>query len=191
MGAVEAVAVQRIVALQGASTATIQGLLADFADKLTDQGLRVAGVIEIAECAEEGACKQLAVRDLASGASFSISQDLGAGSTACNLNPGGLAKACGLVETAIAAGADVVILSKFGKLEAARGGLCDAFRAAILADLPIITAVSPALSEEWSRFAGPLADYMVPRADRLDAWWRLHSHNGKIRVRSDDLVACL
>ncbi len=47
-------------------------------------------------------------------------QDLGAGSTACNLDPSGFVKACEAVERAMEDGADVVVLSKFGKLEAAR-----------------------------------------------------------------------
>ena len=103
-----------------------------------------------------------------------FSQDLGAGSTACNLGPSGLAQACEAVERAIEDGADVVVLSKFGKLEAARGGLCDAFRAAILADLPIITTVSPLLAEEWAQFAGPLSNKVPATMDALGAWWTAH-----------------
>lgn len=63
------------------------------------------------------------------------------------------------------------MLSKFGKLEAARGGLCDAFRAAIMADLPIITAVSSIFSEDWLHFAGSLSNDVAPTMDALDAWW--------------------
>jgi hypothetical protein len=165
---------RRIAALQGASTSTIQNVLAGFADRLMGQAIRVAGVVEINGCDGESGCKHLSVRDLASGAVFAITQDLGAGSTACSLDPGGLAKACGMVESAISDGADVVVLSKFGKLEAARSGLCDAFRAAIMADLPIITAVSPILANDWSLFAGPLFDYVAARTDALDDWWRTH-----------------
>ncbi len=68
----------------------------------------------------------------------------------------------------------VVVLSKFGKLEAARGGLCDAFRAAILADLPIITTVSPLLAEEWAQFAGSLSNKVPATMDALGAWWTAH-----------------
>ena len=99
---------------------------------------------------------------------------LGTGSTACNLDPSGLAKACEAVERDIEEGADVVVLSKFGKLEAARGGLCDAFRAAILADLPIITTVSPLLADEWSQFAGLLSNKVPATMDALGAWWTAH-----------------
>jgi hypothetical protein len=56
---------------------------------------------------------------------------------------GGLAftGAC-VAEGAIRKGVDVVLLSKFGKLEADRSRLRDAFRAAMLADIPAISAVS-------------------------------------------------
>ena len=164
----------QIAALQGAPGETIQTILSQFAEELKRDGFRVAGVVEVSRCSATGACKSLAVRDLTSETVIKFSQDLGAGSTACNLDPSGLAQACEAVERAIEDGADVVVLSKFGKLEAARGGLCDAFRAAILADLPIITTVSPLLAEEWAQFAGPLSNKVPATMDALGAWWTAH-----------------
>jgi hypothetical protein len=113
----------------------------------------------------------LSVQDLASGETYPITQRLGAGSEACNLDPGGLALACSIVEDAIERGVDVVVLSEFGKLEAARSGLCDAFRAAILADIPVITAVSPPVAEDWDRFAGELSEFVEAQVDALTEWW--------------------
>ncbi|MGE5261554.1 MAG: DUF2478 domain-containing protein [Actinomycetota bacterium] len=72
---------------------------------------------------------------------------------------------------AIAAGADLVILSKFGKQEAERGGLVDAFRAAVVSGVPILTTVSPAMTEAWHRFAGPLSELLPAEAGRIEAWW--------------------
>ena len=165
----------RIAALQGATRETIQSVLAEFAARSRRRGLRVAGVIESSDLCERGACDSLALEDISSGAVISISQDLGPGSTACNLDPGGLAAACAAVERGIRAGADVVVLSKFGKQEVARSGLCDAFRAAIDAGLPIVTAVSPSLAEPWREFAGPLSVFVAADADALDAWWFANS----------------
>lgn len=161
----------RIAALQGASSATIQALLDDFALRAARQGHKVAGVIELATGESVSACGRRAVRDLSTGAIISISQNLGHGSTACNLDPSGLIEACAAVERTIAAGADLVILSKFGKLEADRGGLSDAFRAAIGAGLPILTAVSPAMTPAWRLFAGPLSQFIPADARVVDAWW--------------------
>ncbi|MGD9545108.1 MAG: DUF2478 domain-containing protein [Methylocystis sp.] len=163
---------KRIAALQGATSHELQGTLSAFARELQSRGFRVAGVIEQSACGVRGACKSLSVKDIASGETIPISQKLGAGSEACNLDPGGLAVACGLVEQAIDRGVDVVVLSKFGKLEAARSGLCDAFRAAILADIPVITAVSAPVSQDWDCFAGGLSEYVEPDIAALAAWWR-------------------
>jgi hypothetical protein len=167
--------IKRIAALKGATTRELQGTLSAFARDLQSQGFRVAGVIEESACGGAGDCKSLSVKDIASGETIPISQKLGAGSEACNLDPGGLAIACGRVEQAIGRGVDVVVLSKFGKLEASRSGLCDAFRAAILADIPVITAISPPVSQDWYCFAGELAEYVEPDVDALATWWRAQS----------------
>jgi hypothetical protein len=163
--------IKRIAALRGASSPLIQSTLFAFAQKLRDKGHRVAGVVEVSACEEEGHCKRLSVQNLASGETYPISQRLGAGSEACNLDPGGLALACGVVEDAIQSGVDVVVLSKFGKLEAARSGLCDAFRAAMIADIPVITAVSAPVAEDWDRFAGDLSEFVDAHVTALTAWW--------------------
>jgi hypothetical protein len=163
--------VKRIAAVQGAPSPLIQATLLAFARHSREQGLRVAGVVEISPCEDKGHCKSLSVRDLTSGANFPITQRLGAGSEACNLDPGGLALACGAIEDAIQKGVDVVVLSKFGKLEAARSGLCDAFRAAMMADIPVITAVPPPLAEDWDRFAGDLSEFVDAHMFSLTAWW--------------------
>ncbi len=161
----------RIAAIVGVAGSTRQTLLADFVEKRREQGLRVAGIIEVAQDAEGGACGALSVLDLTTGARISISQNLGSGSTACNLDPGGLVEACAAAQRAIAAGADLVVLSKFGKVEAARGGLCDAFGAAIEAELPIVTTVSPVMRGDWARFAGALSADVAASADALEQWW--------------------
>ena len=146
-------------------------MLADFVRRRQAQGLRVAGIIEIAEKADSGACGSLSVIDLATGARIAISQNLGSGSTACNLDPGGLAEACAAAQRAIEEGADLVVLSKFGKLEAGRGGLCGAFASAIEAELPIVTTVNPVMREDWTRFAGEFSDDVAADAAALKSWW--------------------
>jgi len=161
----------RIAALQGSSSEEIQALLAEFATRVAEEGYKVAGVVEVTAAGTGGACRRSGLRDLSTGLLTSISQDLGPGSTACNLDPAGLADACSRVESAIAAGTDLVILSKFGKQESQGGGLADAFRAAVTAGTPVLTAVSPALSQAWRDFAGPLSEFLPADLDAICAWW--------------------
>jgi len=159
----------RIAALQGSSTAH-QALLGVFAARVSEAGYRVTGVVQIAVADVHG-CQRQALRDLATGEITATSQDLGQGSAACNFDAGALAEACGRVERAIAKGADLVVLSKFGKLEVARHGLTDAFHAAIWADLPVATSISFDALLAWELFAGPLAAFVPANAQSLDAWW--------------------
>jgi hypothetical protein len=177
-------AVPRIAALRGGSREVIQSTLAEFAALGLRRGLRVAGMIEEVTDCSRGDCRSLALRDLTTGDLISISQDLGKGSEACNLDPAGLAAACAAVERAIEGGADFVILSKFGKLEVAHSGLLDAFRAAIIADLPIVTAVAPSHAEAWTDFAGALFTYVEPDMSRLDAWWWA-AHDGAAAIAAE------
>ena len=164
-----------VLALKGATGEDVRAVLVEAARRFSARGVRVAGVIEVPASVNGGPCGHLALRDITSGTDFSLSQALGSGSTSCNLDSGGLAGACAAVERAIRDGADLVILSKFGKQEAERGGLSDAFRAALLADLPIITSVSPAVTDAWRAFAGPYAAEMPADIAALEAWWHTHT----------------
>ncbi len=162
----------RIIALQGAPSPAIQQALAGFAARRRASGWRVAGLVEEQVGPPGSGCTGQGLRDLTSGAVFPIDQDLGRASTACHLDSSGVAAACVAVLAAIEAGCDLVVLSKFGKLEAARGGLIDAFRAAVERDVPVLTAVAPALAAYWDAFTGDMAATVPPDAATLEVWWR-------------------
>ncbi len=168
-----------IAALPGADSALAQRVMRAFALDLTRAGARVAGVTQIR--IDDGARSRIALRDLVTGADYPISQDLGPGSVACNLDAGELALACAAVERAARSGADLLIISKFAKQEAERGGLCDAFRAAMATRTPVVTAVSPHFKAEWRAFAGPLAENVAADADALRAWFARISERGARR----------
>jgi hypothetical protein len=99
-------------------------------------------------------------------------QDLGPGSSGCHLDAAGVTQASDAVQRDIAQGCDLVVLSKFGKLEAGGGGLRDAFSAAFEAGVPVLTSVSGALEEPWRHFATPLFAIVPADAARIEAWWR-------------------
>jgi hypothetical protein len=159
-----------IAALPAQESEKVQGLMRLFALELAGSGLRVAGVTQM-RGADVAGRSRIFLREVASGSDFLISQDLGPGSVACNLDAGELAMACAAVERAARAGADLIVISKFAKQEAERGGLCDAFRAAMAARIPVVAAVSPHFRAEWGLFAGPLAEDVAPTRDALAEWW--------------------
>jgi nucleoside-triphosphatase THEP1 len=120
--------------------------------------LSVAGVI--AESADaEGVCSAGFLRDLASGERFSIQLEKAPAHTSCHLDGSGVNKASAKLIPQIAA-ADIVILSKFGKLEAEGRGLWSAFEAAIKQGKLVLTTISAKHQEAW--------DALVPATDWLE-----------------------
>lgn len=167
-----------IAALPADDSAVVQALMRAFAELLATRGVGVGGVTQARDNDARGRSR-IVLRDLRTGADYPISQDLGPGSVACNLDNSELALACGAVEEAALTGADLIFISKFAKQEAARAGLCDAFRAAISARIPVIAAVSPYFRDEWRAFAGELAVDVSPDLKSLEAWWSRMREGGR------------
>jgi len=158
--------VHPIAVVQGASSAEIQALFWRFADSLRPR-LRVAGVIE--ETLPGGDAR---LRSLVDDRVYPVFQDLGPSSTACSLDSESLTLACEAVRRDIVAGCELVVLSKFGKLEAQEGaGLAAAFAAAVESQTPILTSVAPKFDAEWRAFAEPLFVMLPPTAAAIRGWW--------------------
>jgi hypothetical protein len=160
-----------IGAVRGATTADIQKLLAAFAERRGQEGFRVAGAIEVPAPAGSCLCGRLALKDIATRALFPVTLDLGSGSSACKLDAAGLTAACQSVLQAIAGGADLVVLSKFGKVEAEGSGFLDAFSAAAGAGIPCVTGVAPSFAASFLRYAGDYSQWIGADASSLERWW--------------------
>ena len=159
-----------IAAIQEGSSRQIQALLAEVVERRSP-ALRIAGVIEAQASDHQARRKGRELRVLADSSRYPLFQNLGAGSSSCSLDPQSLANACERVRATIARGCDLVVISKFGKLEAEnRSGLLSAFAAAIEAGAPILTSVSPAHMQQWERFAAPLFEVLPPDIDCLLDW---------------------
>ncbi|QTL05482.1 DUF2478 domain-containing protein [Aquabacter sp. L1I39] len=164
----------RILALQGADRGGVRRVLADAVQRFRARGLLVLGAVETLPNPDDP--DDVHLLDLASGGQYPLNQKLGPGAAGCSLDPEGLAAACAAVQASIArldGGEEraLVILSKFGRQEAEGRGLTDAFHAAVLADLPILTSVSPAVAAAWADFAGPMARFGGMSPDEIDAWF--------------------
>lgn len=162
----------RIVALQGASNHEIQTTMWSCVRRWRQAGARIVGAVEIVRDEGRRGPTSAWLADLSSGRSYPLFQDLGPESISCHLDGAGVSMACEAILDAMRAPCDLVVLSKFGKLEAGRSGLTAAFWAAMERERPILTAVAPIWSAQWSAFAGPLPRFMAPSAAELDRWWQ-------------------
>jgi nucleoside-triphosphatase THEP1 len=146
-------------------------LLDDFAQALLQRGVRVGGIVQRNTRDDIGKKSGMDVIDLANGDTISICQDLGSGSMACKLDAAGLAEAGIAVHRAIAARADLIVINKFSKQEAAGSGLRGELADAITSGIPVLTAVPQKCIEDWRVFTGDLGTLLPPSRPAMDAWW--------------------
>lgn len=162
---------KRIAVVKGAPSSIVQGLFREIAERWRSD-FRIAGVVEEPHGLANRKCSAGYLRSITNGTLYPIFQDLGPSAEACHLQGTGAISATAAIERDIANGCDLVMLSKFGKLEAAREGLSGAFTAAIDAGLPVLTSVSPAFEPAWEAFAAPLFDVLPADLNAIDAWRR-------------------
>lgn len=160
-----------IAVVRGASNSQIQDIFRTLAVRWQPE-FRLAGVVAESHGLADRFCQAGYLRNLATGALFSIFHDLEPGTAECHLDGAGAVAAAGAVQRDIAAGCDLVLLNKFGQLEAAGDGLAGAFRAAVATHLPLLTSVSPTDDQAWRQFAN--RQYAILPADlaAIDRWRR-------------------
>jgi nucleoside-triphosphatase THEP1 len=144
-------------------------LLAAAAADWSTAGARVVGLLARNTSPNE-TCSAGSLQDIASNGEYSIRLDTPPALTTCHLDVAGMERACaGLLEQIPSA--DVVVLSKFGKLEAMQRGLWAAFAAAVAAEKPLLTTVSQKHVAALKTFA-PTAVWIDARLPAIEEWWR-------------------
>lgn len=160
----------KVAAVVGADSETIRLLLAAAVEGRRASGARVVGLLAESHGIPDRSCGAGILRDIVSGKPFPMYFETPPQGTSCHLDPSGLETAGGALLDQIAA-SDLVVLSKFGKLEAMGGGLVAAFEAAIGAGIPVLTSVSEKHREAWERFA-PEAACLGADESAIQAWWQ-------------------
>jgi hypothetical protein len=160
-----------IAVVRGSSGADVQSVLQTFVERWRGSA-RLAGLLAESHGLPDRACSAGFLRNIATGERFSIFEDLGPGSTECHLDGLGAVQAAASVERDVAAGCDLVLLSKFGKLEAGGGGLFRAFKATLDAQIPLLTSVPLAFEEPWRKRIGRPFTVLSVDPDEIGAWWQ-------------------
>jgi hypothetical protein len=159
----------RIAAVVGSDSRKVQALFAAAAGELGAAGRRIIGVIGEAHGLPDRTCAAGFLRDIASSRQFSIYLQDAPSNKTCHLDASGVDAACGQLLAQIP-GCDLIIISKFGKLEAGGSGLTPAFDAAAKAGKPVLTSVSELHLAAWRAFALGAADLPCDRS-AVRRWW--------------------
>jgi nucleoside-triphosphatase THEP1 len=150
-------------------------LISGFAADLRRSGGRPVGVVQLGRsCRAEnprlgvvmlpdGEVVRLASQDFASQAAAHMS--------GCRLDPDRLASLATRLAAAIEAGADLVIINRFGRSEAEGKGLLNLIPQALEADIPVLIAVPERRFAAWIRFSEGMNVRLACRREALDRWW--------------------
>ncbi|MBM3603172.1 MAG: DUF2478 domain-containing protein [Alphaproteobacteria bacterium] len=143
-------------------------LIEDLARDLQARGLRVAGAVQRNhDLGPDCACDMDMIVLGDTGMPIRISQSLGPGASGCRLDTGALEQAVARTAPHLA-GADLVVVPKFGRQEAMGRGFRSLIGDAAGAGLPVVLYVPRQQRDQFLDFAGDLAVEVAP-AD-LTGW---------------------
>lgn len=165
----------QIAVIEGADSDRIQQLLADTASSWRSRSIRVTGLTAIARQTPGQVCRAGVLCDVDTGKRYSIYLDEAPPGKTCHVDANGVEAACAAILEGIA-NSELVVLSKFGKLEAAGKGLFPAFQAAIAAGKPLLTSVSYRHRDAWQRLV-PSSVHLSASIHTLNLWWQAQVHS--------------
>lgn len=144
-------------------------LLLRLAEALALRGIKSGGTVQVNTDQGSHPC-DMDVKVLPDGPTLRISQNLGAESAGCRLDPSALEEAVGLVASRLDDGMDLLIVNKFGKHEAEGRGFRTAIAEAIARDIPVLVGLNALNLDAFLDFAGPEAERLEPAAVAILRW---------------------
>ncbi len=143
-----------------------------FIEAATRRGARIAGLVQ-EHARPDGVCaiKDVRVRDLVTGATLDIMQDLGRDATGCRVDPAAIATAARWLEAARAAAPNLLVVNRFGRLESEGGGMLAEIGRAFADGVPLIVGVPVRYIAAWDAFACGLDMKLPPTLAAIEGWW--------------------
>ncbi len=143
-----------------------------FLETATRRGARVAGLVQERACDERlCALHDVRVRDLVTGDTLAIMQDLGREATGCRVDPAAIAVAARRLEAALAENPDLLVVNRFGRLESEGQGTLAEIGRAFADGVPLIVCVPKRYLDAWDAFACGLDAKLPPTFEAIEGWW--------------------
>jgi len=151
---------------------SIDSLLAVFANDLLTTGIHVAGVVQLAE---EGGCGPGAparLVDVATGDVLPMCEVIGDAQPDCRLSRALFDRAASRIRAGCDDRAELIVVSRFGRMEVNGEGFRAEMRRVIQAGRPLLTAVRRGFSHRWFEFTGGVGTVLEAHLWVLHDWWR-------------------
>lgn len=139
---------------------------------MREAGMSIAGVLQRAVDGFPGRhpC-DLLIEDLATGEVVALAEHRGKEARGCRLDVSLLTEVAEAVLNSLHSESPrLLVVNKFGKIEADGGGLRDAIAEALELGIPVLVGVPARNLDRWRAFAGPFAIELAPRAEAIRGW---------------------
>ncbi|MBU2583129.1 MAG: DUF2478 domain-containing protein [Alphaproteobacteria bacterium] len=150
----------------------VDSILAEVVCELRRSGVRLAGAVQHNSDGGDRSCCDMRLEDLGTGRLIEISERRGPEARGCRLNHLALEDAVGLATASIEAGADLLIVNKFGKREADGRGFLPLVGMAIERSTAVLIAVSASNIAAWNDFAAGLDERLPVDMEAARNWCR-------------------
>jgi len=168
-----------VAAVVYSDSGSADGPMLEFAQQLQSRGLVVRGLLAVPTT--EG-CAARSLIDLEDDTRYPIGQDLGAGSRACSLDADALLGAGIVLRRVLEDAADLVVVNRYGALEAEGGGFSGEMLELMSRGYPLLTAVSRVNLDAWRRFTGGTAAELEPNVEAMMEWFNALAEQGFTRI---------
>lgn len=145
--------------------------LQPFIQYLQEQGQTVLGVVQAPEEVSFAYRSKMGIINLSNGEFTSIAQDLGAHNTSCCLDSEAVSNASIILKQAREQNPNLIVVNRFGKLEAEGEGFADEMLEIMSLGIPIITVVATRFLEPWREFTGGLGHEIPADLAAIKAWF--------------------
>ena len=163
-------------------------VLMDFARHVADTGRKICGLIQFRDRPFDATRRRVIVLDGWREVEVRH-ENVAVGNSRCHVDEAWMDGMAAEVRASITRGVDAVIVNRFGPLEAAGGGFCDAIRIASETQTPLIIAVPAFEFERWTRSSTGMTVKLDCALGRVLEWWhRVSARNS--HVPAHDPRAC-
>jgi hypothetical protein len=160
---------QSLVAIVYANEAYPQSTFEAIVEYCRRRELRAAGVLQHPVCPDTAGPCEVALEELTTGRRTDLYEDRGPGARGCRLDLAALAEVNAQVARSLDTAPELLILNKFGKVEAEGRGLLDLIAIAIDRGIPVVIGVPIRNLEAWRNFTGGLsAEFSSDPSETMD-----------------------
>jgi nucleoside-triphosphatase THEP1 len=143
-------------------------ILKEVVDRCRARGFRLAGVVQHRSREAGHRCDML-LEDLATGQQTSIFAGRGRGAKGCQLDQDAMLQVVSQIERELKGNPKLLVLNKFGKVEAEGAGMRDLIAKAAWMGIPAIVGVPVCNLHAWREFAGELSAELHDSRD-VEGW---------------------